>query len=253
MKKAFVKAVALAAIVTFGSANISFAVGGSIGHGNLSVYKSGELVSKLTGQNPVEDGALLVCDGKCMIKSEGISLVADDKSKVAVTNEANTFKLFVSEGKVDYVITSNARTISFYTPQGTYTVAEVVFNAGSQSVVKGSIEVDSDGKTEISVTEGRMVFATAEGMKTVSANDKIILAVAPNNDSGFSNTTLLLGGAAVLGAGVLGYVIYKNNDDDDDDTPAGPGSTPDTGSTPPATQPSPGTGGKKDTPASPSN
>lgn len=224
MKKSLLKAAALAAIIAFGSVNVGFAAGGSIGHGNLSIYKNGQLVSKLTGQNPIEDGSLLVCDGKCMIKSEGISLVAGDKAKVAVTNEENTFKLYVKEGKVDYIINSNVRTISFYTPQGTYTVAEVVFNAGSQSAVKGTVDVAADGKTEITVTEGRMVFATAEGMKTVDASNKIVLAVAPAagaaGAAGMTTAGLVAAGAVVAVGATTALVI--ENDDDDDDTPASP-------------------------------
>lgn len=253
MKKTFLKAIALTAAITIGSANIGFAAGGSIGHGNLSVYKNGQLVSKLTGQNPIEEGSLLVCDGKCMIKSEGISLVAGDKAKVAVTNEENTFKLYVKEGKVDYIINSNVRTISFYTPQGTYTVAEVIFNAGSQSAVKGTVEVDSKGKTEITVTEGRMVFATAEGMKTVDANNKIVLAVAPETGTagaagglfGLGTGGTLAAGALIVGAGVAAAVII--NDDDDDDTP--PVTTP-----APVTRPAPVTSpAPTPRPASPSS
>lgn len=222
MKKTFLKAAALAGVISIATANLGLAAGGSIGQGNLSVYKSGQLVSKLTGQNPIEDGSLLVCDGKCMIKSEGISLIAGDKANVAVTNEQNTFKLYVKEGRVDFIINSNVRTISFYTPQGTYTVAEVIFNAGSESAVKGTVEVDSKGKAEITVTEGRMVFATAEGMKNVDANNKIVLAVAPSGGGGSLLTPLLVGGA-VVAAGGAGYLIYdKNKDDDDDNTPASP-------------------------------
>jgi hypothetical protein len=217
MKKTFLKAAAIAAVISFSTVNIGFAAGGSIGHGNLSVYKSGQLVSKLTGQNPIEDGSLLVCDGKCMIKSEGISLIAGDKANVAVANEENTFKLYVKEGKVDYIINSNVRTISFYTPQGAYTVAEVIFNAGSRSAVKGTVEVDSKGITEITVTEGRMVFATAEGMKTVDANNKIVLAVAPSGGESSPLVPAFVAGG--LGAGALGYAIYDYNKDDDDDKP----------------------------------
>jgi hypothetical protein len=175
MKKTFFRVVALTAALSLTTMNMAFA-GGSIGHGNISVYKDNTLVSKLSGQNPIEDGALLVCDGKCMLKSEGISVIAADKSKIAVKNETDTFRLYVKEGIVDYVINSNARKIAFYTPQGTYTVAEVVFNASSTPVVKGRVVVDSEGNTEISVNEGRMVFATSEGMKTVDANHKIVLA-----------------------------------------------------------------------------
>ena len=179
MQKSFLKAIALTAILSLTSASMGFAAGGSIGLGDISVYKNGKLVSELSGQNPIEDGSLLVCKSKCMIKSAGISLIGADSVKMAVTNEQDVFKLYVQEGKVDYIINTNVRKISFFTPQGTYTLAEAIFNAGSQSVVKGSVVVDSDGKTEIAVTEGRLVFTTSDGLKTVDANNKIVLAMLP--------------------------------------------------------------------------
>lgn len=231
MKKTFLKAVALSVALIFGVANVGFATGGSIGHGDISVYKNGALTAKLTGQNPIEDGALLLCDGKCMIKSEGISLIAKDNAQIAVTNETEIFKLYVKEGQVDYIISNNVRKIAFYTPQGTYSVAEVIFNASSQPVVKGSVVVNGDGATEITVTEGRMVFATSEGMKTVDANNKIVLAVAPG-DTGFTTTQLVVGGlgaAAVVG-GVI-YAIDRNNDDGGSSAQAAADTTPTTTTT----------------------
>ena len=227
MKKTFIKTLALATALSLAVVNVSFAAGGSIGHGDISVYKNGQLTAKLSGKNPVEDGALLMCDGKCMLKSEGISIIATDKSQVAVTNLEDTFKLYLKEGKVDYVISSNARKIAFHTPQGTYTVAEVVFNASSGSVVKGSVVVGADGATEISVTEGKMVFATADGIKTVDANNKIVLAVAPAVSGaaaggaaagGLGLTGALVAGGVVTAAVVTGVVVVNNDDDDDDST-----------------------------------
>jgi len=228
MKKTLLRVVVLAVALSFGCVSVGFAAGGSIGYGDISVYKNGKLISKLSGQNPIEDGSLLVCGGKCMVKSEGISLIAGDDAQVAVTNETDVFKLYVKEGKVDYIINNNVRKIAFYTPQGTYTVAEVVFNASTQAVVKGNIVVNSDGATEISVTEGRMVFATAEGLKPVDANNKIVLAVAPGA-AGFTTTQLVVSGlVGVAAIGTVAYVIDHNNDSSSDSSPAGtpPAETP---------------------------
>ncbi len=222
MKKTLVKAVAFLTIFAFSTANMAFAAGSSVGIGNISVYKSGELITKLTGQSPIEDGSLLVCDGKCIIKSEGITLIGANKAAVAVANEEDTFRLFIKEGSVDFVINNNMRQIAFYTPGGTYTVADVIFNASSQSAVKGKVVVDNAGNTEISVSEGRMVFATDEGMKTVDANSKLVLAVKAGDavdESTLGNTALTkwllaIGAIVVVGAGVAWAV----NDDDDDPT-----------------------------------
>jgi len=213
MQKSFFKAIALTTVISFTAVSVGLAAGGSIGLGNISVYESGKLVSKLSGQNPIKDNSLFVCNGECLIKSEGISLIGADSAEMAVSNEEDVFKLFVQEGKVDYIINSNVRKISFYTPQGYYIVTDAIFNAGSQSVVKGSVAVDSDGKTEIAVTEGRLVFTTSEGLKTVDANNKIVLAVAPPAPAGgaagagglSTGTIVAIGGgvAAVLGIALI--------------------------------------------------
>jgi len=192
MKKKIV-VTALSMLMGLGLVTSCFAAG-SIASGNLAVYKSGQLADKLSGQNPVDEGSLMVCDGKCMIKSEGISLVAADQAKFAIQNEDSVFNLFVREGQLNYVVSDNSRKIAFHTPSGTYSVAEVVFNAGSSPVVKGSVLVNDAGETEISVTEGRMVFATADGMQTVDANHKIVLAIAE------------VGGATAVAAGSGGVI-----------------------------------------------
>jgi hypothetical protein len=227
MKKTFLRAVALAAVLSFAVVNVSFATGGSVGHGNISVFKDGQLTTKLSGQNPIEDGAMLMCDGKCMIKSEGISLIGTDKSQIAVGNEVDTFNLYMKEGKVGYAINSNARTIAFHTPQGTYTVAEAVFNDSGNPVVKGDVVVNDEGSTEIAVTEGRLVFATADGMKTVDANNKIVLAVTP----GIGGVSPLLIGGLAAAALVTTIVVVDNNDDDDDTVAAATTTTTSTSST----------------------
>ena len=94
---------ALAMLFAFSTTSSCLAAG-SIAHGDLSVYKSGQLADKLSGQNPVDEGSLMVCDGKCMIKSEGISLVATDQAKFAIQNEESVFNLYVRDGQLNFII-----------------------------------------------------------------------------------------------------------------------------------------------------
>jgi hypothetical protein len=212
--------VSLCFVLAFGMATTAAfaAQGGSIGQGDFAVMKGDKLVDKLSGQNPIQDESMLVCDGKCMVKSEGISLVAADQAKFAIKNETDTFRLFLREGSVDYVITDKARKIAFHTPEGVYSVAEIVFNAASNPVVRGSVRVTKEGKTEIEVKEGRMIFATADGMKAVGANEKIVLAVlpaaAPVLIGGFTTSEIATGALVLgaVGAGTAGGIIAYNND-----------------------------------------
>lgn len=220
------KSISLCLALAFSIASTAaFAVkGGSIGQGDFSVMKGSQLVDKLSGQSSIADESMLVCDGKCMIKSEGISLVAADQAKFAIKNETDTFRLFLREGSIDFIITDKARKIAFHTPEGVYSVAEIIFNAASDSVVRGNVRVNEVGKTEVSVTEGKLVFATSEGMKAVNADERIVLAISEvpgagaggageGDDGGMSPFLLIGGGAALLATAI---VIIDNNDDDDD-------------------------------------
>ncbi len=220
--------VSLCFVLAFGMATTAAvaAQGGSIGQGDFSVMKGDKLVDKLSGQNPLKDEAMLVCDGKCMVKSEGISLVAADQAKFAIKNEADTFRLFLRAGSVDYVITDKARKIAFHTPEGIYSVAEIVFNAASSPAVRGSVKVNKDGKTEISVKEGRLIFATANGMKSVGANEKIVLAMADVPGAGHNtnidtdnNNGLFIAGAVAAGVVTAIYLLQRDNDNETHVTP----------------------------------
>jgi hypothetical protein len=232
------------------------AQGGSIGQGNFSVLQDEKMVDKLSGMNPLQEESMMVCDGKCMVKSEGISLTASDKAKFAIKNEKDTFRLFLRSGSIDYVITNKARKIAFHTPEGVYSVAEIVFSAASNPVVRGTVMVNSKGKTEITVKEGRMTFATADGMKTIGASEKIVLAVVPPA-AGVAAGVAAGGAAAGTGAGisagaltaagiasaaVAGAVIVANNDSPSQVTPAG-NSTPAPSGNPTATSPAPAPSG----------
>ena len=242
MKKKIAVA-ALAMLMVAGSTSLGLA-SGNIGTGNMSVFDGGQLVDKLSGQNPIADNSLLVCDGKCMVKSEGISLVAADQAKFAIQNENSVFNLYVRSGKVDYVINDNTRKIAFHTPEGTYTVADVIFDASSSSVVKGSVEVSATGETEIVVTEGRLVFATGDGVKTVDANNKIVLAILPGEqgggggeEGGIGTPELITGGVLVTTAVVTTVIIIDNNNDDNNNNNTPEDTTPEDTTPAPSRQP----------------
>jgi len=245
------RSISLCLVVAFSlSSTVSFAAqGGSIGQGNISVLKDDQVVDTLKGQNPIDESSMLVCDGKCMIKSAGISLVAADQAKFAIKNEADTFRLFLQSGSVDYVITEKARKIAFHTPEGVYSVAEIIFNAASDPVVRGTVVVTKDGKTEVGVTEGRLVFATADGMKTVNANEKIVLAIAspppgtpPEEDDDDDKLGWWLAGGAVLATAIV--LIAENNNGNGNNN--NPGLNP-----PPNPNPNPNPRPKPPPPASP--
>ena len=178
MKKRIICLSTLLVLFLIGSIGTSFAMpDGAVSQGKISVFKNGKLSKKLSGTSPVEDGSMLVCDGKCMIKSNGVSILAEDQAELAITNKDGLFNLFVRRGHVEFIFSDSAKRIAFHTPEGVYSVADVMFNASTDSVVRGYMLVDDSG-SKVGVREGRMIFATSGGAKSVKANEHIILAMS---------------------------------------------------------------------------
>ena len=178
MKKSCYSVVVLVVLFLISMVGTSLATSsGVVSEGNISVFSNGKLSRNLSGVNPVDEGSLLVCEGKCMIRSGGVSLLAEDQAELAIANEDQGFNLFVKRGHVEFVISANAQKITFHTPEGVYSVADVVFNSSSNPVVRGYMQVDDDG-ARVAVREGRMIFDTANGVKSVKKNEQIILAMS---------------------------------------------------------------------------
>lgn len=178
MKKRIVGVTLVLLVFLVGLIGISFAApDGSVAQGKISVFKDGKLSKKLSGMSPVDEDAMLICDGKCMIKSNGVSVLAEDKAELAISNRDGFFNIFVRRGHVEFIISESANKIAFHTPSGAYSVADVMFNASNDSVVRGYMNVD-DSTAKVGVREGRMIFATDDGAKAVNADEYIILAMS---------------------------------------------------------------------------
>lgn len=168
----------MTALMTTGLASTQVMAAGILAEGNISVYKGGEQIRTLTGQNPVDEEALLVCNDRCMVKSTGVSIVGTAGSALAVKDGQEQFNILLKKGKLDFVLTGSVGKMGFYTADRQYASADVVYNASSPSPVRGYMELTPDGDTKIGVYEGRLVFNSAEGAKTIDSNNYILLAQA---------------------------------------------------------------------------
>jgi hypothetical protein len=119
MKKKL-KGISLCLVFAFSlSSTVSFATpGGSIGQGDFSVLKNEQVVDTLKGQNPIDESSLLVCDGKCMIKSEGIWLRLI--RQIRHQNDTDTFSSVC--GPVSSTLPKSAQDCH---PEGVYSVAKL--------------------------------------------------------------------------------------------------------------------------------
>lgn len=276
MKKTMTKKIAAWALMAaFIPANTLLAAG-ITGTGNIGVYRDGKVVQQLAGDSQINANDMLVCSGQCSLRSSGITLTANDQSRLAVRDSETNFDLFLAQGRVDFAITSAARTISFHTPEGTYSSAAVVFNAATEPVVRGWAQISPDGSTEIGVTEGKMVFTTADGEKIVDANHKIQLAASelPAEDEDDDRAAAMLfggsgkkgitasgappwlGGAVLIGGGlaILTTAIVSSSDSGDTayNVAAPSPATPDA-PTAPVAPPSAGGKGKPSKPSTPAS
>ncbi|CAK8714755.1 FecR family protein [Candidatus Electrothrix laxa] len=238
MKKKTFSACIMAALLTASITNTQ-ATAGILAEGNISVYKDGNLSNTIKGQSPIDEKSLLVCNENCMIKSTGISIVGKTGTELAVKGDQKQFNLLLKKGQLDFILSGAIGKIGFYTADRQYTSADVIYNASSTSPVRGYMQVTPEGNTKIGIYEGRLVFDTVEGAKTIDSNNYILLAQAgvgntrdtrdtrDNIESrqGFFSgigTPEIIAGSSVALVTAWGLTQYIDSANDDDDTPASP-------------------------------
>lgn len=195
----------------FGTGNVVAGPSGAVGQGNISVYKGGQLAYTFKGQNPVEEKALLVCDGTCKVKAPGVSLIGTGGTRLAIKKDQELFNLLVQEGRVDFILTDSISKVAFYTPDGRNTVADVMINASTNTPTRGYMQVNDNGTAEVGVLEGRLVFNSVDGPKMVDSNNRILLSLADvtagttlGASATGSGTTTAAAGAAAAGTAAIG-------------------------------------------------
>ncbi|MCI5143659.1 MAG: hypothetical protein D3909_18430, partial [Candidatus Electrothrix sp. ATG1] len=96
--------------------------------------------------------------------------------------------------------TDQAGKVAFYTADGQYTVGSPMFNASTESTVRGYMQIADDGRARVGLHKGRMVFSTGEGPRTVNSNEYILLKaeseVTPSTTGATATAQGLGGGAA---------------------------------------------------------
>jgi len=203
MKRKILSAYIMTALIT-GFAGTQ-ATAGILAEGDISVYKGGKQINSFIGKNPVDEEALLVCNDRCMVKSTGVSIVGTAGSELAVKDGQEQFNLLLKKGKLDFILTGSVGKMGFYTADKQYVSADVVYNVSSvssSSPVRGYMELTPAGDTKIGVTEGRLVFNSVEGAKTIDSNNYILLAQADVGGGAAAGTgATATGGGAAAGTG----------------------------------------------------
>ena len=179
----------------------------------VSLEKNGSVIANLTSQAPVDENALIICHGTCMVKLRGVSLVAMDKTEFAVKQIGNFMNIYVKQGKVNFIITDTSRQFAFYVPDGRYIKTEgFVIPASTDNAVKGYIDVTGKA-TAIGMDRGGMVVQTMNGRQMISQGHAIQLAMAevpaaaPTQGAAGAGSTGAASLAGVFSHATLGTVV----------------------------------------------
>jgi hypothetical protein len=151
--------------------------------GKVSVYQGAQKVSEITAEAPLPEGYLLLCDGKCGLKMDGLYWVAADKSLFSVTTKADSIEFELREGTAYFALSEMPRPLVFITPHGVFTAQEAMINASTDgALLKGYVAATSEG-TEIGIIEGgSLLISSSEGEKLIQSGNRI--KVAQNTDQG---------------------------------------------------------------------
>lgn len=172
---------------------------------SVSLEKNGT-VSKFNEQTVIDENALMACDGNCMVKLRGVSLVAVNQSKFAVKENSEMLNLYVEQGRVSFVLADTAQTFAFYTPDHHHIITEgFIAPASANPSIEGFMNV-TDKAVEIGMERGSMIVQTAEGSQTINAGQSMMLAQAdvPSNPAAGANAASGVGGAGAGGAAGAG-------------------------------------------------
>ncbi len=175
-------------------------------NGKVSMYKNGKVVNSFTKQGPIDENAIIACDGNCLVKIKGLSLIAKDKTKFAIKELPGSISLYVETGTLNFAASDTSKQFSFYTPDGLVQSQGFITPASTDKSVKGFVESNNKG-SKIGMDKGSMMVLTANGTQTIGEGQTLLLAQVPSgkNDEGNSPSGAVIpGGSGGGGAGLGG-------------------------------------------------
>lgn len=145
----------------------------------VTLYRDDKIVGVYTKEAPLPQGSVISADGRCAIKLDDLYLVAEDQSVFSINTSGRQRNLFIKQGTVYFKTSSMKRAFAFITPNGPINVQRIRLNAGlGDGSIKGYVTVTKN-QSELGVSEGgTMDVFTDQGLMTIQAGKKIILAQA---------------------------------------------------------------------------
>ena len=175
---------AVAIVIMFSGLSQAATKGRILTNNKVTLHKNGNQIATYTSQAPLDENALIACDGTCMVKMKSLSLTGSDKSVFAVRDSGDSLNLYVKSGRINFALADVSRQFVFYAPDGNFVKSEgFVSPASSGSSVKGFMQVTDKG-TEIGMENGTMLVMTKDGLQSVGPGQSMVLAMLPDDGQG---------------------------------------------------------------------
>jgi hypothetical protein len=148
-----------------------------IPQGKVSILEEGKEATQFQSEMPLPEGTLMLCNGNCLVQTQNLQLVAQDKAVFALAEGQARWDLTVKSGQVDFAARPDAKPISFHTPHDTIPVERAIVPASGTAMVRGSIKVSAT-ESVLSVQEGTLQVMSPDGTVLVQPGQGLRLAAA---------------------------------------------------------------------------
>ena len=195
-----------------------------IPEGKVSILADGKEVNQFQSEMPLSEGSVMLCDGRCLVQTQNVQLVAQNQAVFALAEGKAHWDLTVKSGQVDFAMRSDAKPISFHTPLDTIQTERAIVPASNTGMVKGFIKV-TEKESVLNIQEGALQVMAPDGTQLVQSGQAIRLAAAGTTTGtatteaplyyGLTGTQwAIITGVAVVGLGVgLGLALSGGSDD----------------------------------------
>ena len=147
--------------------------------GKATLWRGDQQIGVYTQEAPLPEGSIISTDGRCAIRLDDLYLVAEDQSVFSISTTGRQRHLFVKQGVIYFKTSAIKNALAFITPNGQFSVHQIRLNAAfGEASLKGYVSV-TEKESELGVAEGgAMDVFTDDGLTTLEAGNKIILAQA---------------------------------------------------------------------------
>lgn len=140
--------------------------------GKVSLLENGKPTQQIQSEMPLPEGVMMLCSGQCLMRADGMQLLAKDNAVFGVAEGAKKWEVTVKSGQIDFTLASSSKLVTFHTPHDVIDMQEAVFAASSNGVVRGSIMV-TEKDTHFSITKGTARVSTENGVRVIQDGAEI--------------------------------------------------------------------------------